>query len=370
MSKTQFRYLMVCALFIFCYVARSQEYSPFETDISHSKSTVLKKNLPAKGFTRKSGNVYCSLKDRNGNLWFGTTEDGLYRFDGTHFLNFLIPDGLPSNTINTIIEDAKGLIWIGTNSGLCTYDGSSFKQQPIIIAGHPINDTCVYKLFQDSKGLIWIGLNTGLYIYQNGRYTAFLGDSLVNNPTRLELKNIACILEDHLSNMWFGSGMGGGEGLTVYDGKLLTNHRPNKDVWIVSMLVDDKGSVWVSGRSHGYFRFDGKKFTDFSETNEFSLVESKNSHANCLNNELGFGPLIQDEAGEIWLTGKMKRFGGKGGLCRFKDGVCELISLSELPDGEAIWSLIEDGNGAVWIGTTNTGLYRLQDGHLKCFSEK
>src|SRR5687767_14623138 len=45
------------------------------------------------------GNVQCILEDKAGNLWFGTTQNGLYKYDGKTFRQFLVADGLNSNNI-------------------------------------------------------------------------------------------------------------------------------------------------------------------------------------------------------------------------------------------------------------------------------
>ena len=62
----------------------------------------------------RSGNVQCSLQDKAGNLWFGTGQNGLYKYDGKSFSRFLVVDGLNSNKISSILEDRDGKIWIGT----------------------------------------------------------------------------------------------------------------------------------------------------------------------------------------------------------------------------------------------------------------
>jgi len=46
--------------------------------------------------------VHCGLQDKTGNLWFGTTGDGVYRFDGKLFTNFTMKDGLDTNQIQCI----------------------------------------------------------------------------------------------------------------------------------------------------------------------------------------------------------------------------------------------------------------------------
>src|SRR5689334_6049132 len=51
------------------------------------------------------GNVQCGLQDKAGNLWFGTTLNGLYKYDGKSFTQFLLGNGLDSNNIFSLLED-------------------------------------------------------------------------------------------------------------------------------------------------------------------------------------------------------------------------------------------------------------------------
>ena len=56
------------------------------------------------------GNVQCGLQDKAGNLWFGTTENGLYKYDGKSFSQFLVANGLNSNNFSSILEEKDGKI--------------------------------------------------------------------------------------------------------------------------------------------------------------------------------------------------------------------------------------------------------------------
>ena len=47
-----------------------------------SKNTKLTKTQG----TTEHQNVHCSLQDKNGHLWFGTTGEGVYRYDGKIFI--------------------------------------------------------------------------------------------------------------------------------------------------------------------------------------------------------------------------------------------------------------------------------------------
>lgn len=72
--------------------------------------------------------VWTINSDRKGNLWIGTIDSGLWKYDGSKLTNYTVDDGLSSNAIWTIHFDEKGLMWIGTEGGgLMTYDGKAFK---------------------------------------------------------------------------------------------------------------------------------------------------------------------------------------------------------------------------------------------------
>src|SRR5436190_21721398 len=76
--------------------------------------------------SQKGDNVHCSLQDNAGNLWFGTTGEGVYKYDGKSFSQFTTTNGLNSNKVYCILEDKDGKIWIGTEAGVCLYDGKVF----------------------------------------------------------------------------------------------------------------------------------------------------------------------------------------------------------------------------------------------------
>ena len=55
--------------------------------------------------------IHCGLVDQQGNIWFGTTGEGVFRYDGKLFTQFTMKDGLSSNCIWSIMEDRSGTIW-------------------------------------------------------------------------------------------------------------------------------------------------------------------------------------------------------------------------------------------------------------------
>jgi ligand-binding sensor domain-containing protein len=71
--------------------------------------------------------VYAIQEDNSGNLWVGTVDAGVWKYDGTKLTNYTTADGLTSNAVNTIYKDKNGELWFGTDSdGICKFDGKRF----------------------------------------------------------------------------------------------------------------------------------------------------------------------------------------------------------------------------------------------------
>lgn len=323
----------------------------------------LRTNQSIDRLSKLSHNIHCSLLDRADNLWFGTTGDGVYHFDGKSFTNFTVEDGLSDNCVWSVLEDKTGNIWFGTDAGVCFYDGksiASFQVEPIDSLRR-----AVYSILQDQRGILWFGTANGVYCYDGKSCKRFLENDNVINQKGLHLKRVERILEDKDGNIWFCSGMGGGEGVCRYDGNSITNFKPNGDVWVPYILKDKAGNIWFSGRSHGYFRFDGEIFTDFTEGVGAILIPENQTGNSCLMGKVGFGPMLEDKTGNIWFVGKMIRFGGDGGIWRYDGKSCTNYSVPQGFGDEGIWSMVEDAEGNIWVGTSNTSLFRF-DG--KCFT--
>ena len=77
-----------------------------------------------------------------------------------------IEDGLSQSTPNTIIQDSKGFVWIGTQDGLNLYDGHKFR----VFHNDPddtlsLCDNFVHAILENSDGSLWIGTENGLNLY-------------------------------------------------------------------------------------------------------------------------------------------------------------------------------------------------------------
>lgn len=70
--------------------------------------------------------VWTITEDKQGNLWIGTIDAGLWKYDGKVLTNFTTKDGLASNSISAVFCDNNGYLWIGTGNGITNYDGKVF----------------------------------------------------------------------------------------------------------------------------------------------------------------------------------------------------------------------------------------------------
>jgi ligand-binding sensor domain-containing protein len=340
-----------------------------ETKLEHLNKTVTEQlsftsknaKLTKTQGTTEHQNVHCSLQDKDGNLWFGTTGEGVYRFDGKEFTQFTEKDGLSNNSIWSILEDRAGNIWFGTDDGVSRYDGKTISKIPFAIInlsdfGTVITQSgknSVWSMLQDKSGIIWFGTSQDLYCYDGKSFSRFLDNRNISNNQNLQLKWIQCLLEDRNGTIWMGSGPIASEGVIKFDGKNIISSKPNGDGWIRSMIEDKNGQIWFGGRSNGNFIYNGKTFTNYTE-------------------KVGIGnPILVDKSGKVWLSGEEKNatIESDGGIWRYDGKKFENFTTQNGLGKYSVWSMLEDRNGNIWIGTRNCGLYRYNGQTFQTFSE-
>lgn len=347
---------MLLLLFQFSTFYKGQTISNDTPPSFTSKQSKLKKTQGS----NEHQNIHCSLQDKEGNLWFGTTGEGVYRYDGKEFTQFTEKDGLSNNSVWSILEDATGKIWFGTDDGISCFDGGVISKVPIVLT-NPIGfseDTsfrknAVWSLFQDKSGIIWFGTSKDLYCYDGKSFSRFLDRSNISNDQQLQLKWIQCFLEDSNGNIWMGSGPIAEEGVIRFDGKSITSSKPNGDGWIRYMVKDKSGHIWFSGRHNGVFRYDGQSFIKFTE-------------------KVNIGSAIfNDKNGTIWFDGgeKINSIESIDGLWRYNGKTFENFTTKDGMGKNSVWNMLEDKAGDIWIGTRNCGLYQYDGKNFISFSE-
>lgn len=329
-----------------------------------SKPLISNKTIVKNHFSNQvqamADNIHCMMEDKAGNLWFGTTGDGVYKYDGKQFVNYTTKQGLKRNAIWSLLEDQKGNILIGTDAGLCMYNGKAISSIQIEASlGFTTNDfgsskNAIWSMLLDSKGKIWLGSGDGVFCYDGKSFTRFLKQGQILNPQSLKLKMVDDIYEDKQGIIWFASGMPPGlEGVCRFDGKSITSVKPNGDSWIRYIVSDKKGWIWFGGRLKGNFYFDGKAFANFNLRTDVGNV------------------ILCDAVGNLWFSGNEgdKNNESKDGIWRYDGKNFVNFSTNEGMGKEFVHSMFQDKKGNIWIGTRNTGLYRYDGKKITRFSE-
>ncbi len=108
--------------------------------------------------------IRCLLRDREGMVWVGTGNRGIFRFDPTRKVftdQIMDTEGLRNTRIRALHQDDDGYIWVGTYGGglhfidPATNEVYPFKTDPF----NPVHENfdIVYSIYEDPAGNIWAG---------------------------------------------------------------------------------------------------------------------------------------------------------------------------------------------------------------------
>lgn len=148
--------------------------------------------------------VTAIIKDQAGTYWFGTDGFGITCYHPEKGFEFFTKEnGLPDNSISSLLEDSRGDIWIATMlGGLGRYKNGEFIKYPY---GNPIKGWEVGALYEDHQSYIWFASeNHGIYQYNptNDAFTQF------HKAQGLQTDGVLSFLEDTSGRFWMG-GWGG-----------------------------------------------------------------------------------------------------------------------------------------------------------------
>jgi ligand-binding sensor domain-containing protein len=248
-------------------------------------------------------------------------------------------DGLPQNSVNTVLQTHEGYLWIGTEEGLVRFNSTQFttfsKANTPVMKAQDIR-----ALFEDRAGTLWVGtFGGGLYSLQEG--------ALIPHDAREGLDNlfIGAVTEDHDGRIWVGTegGLYRGEGgkFTRYTSAhgLPSDH-------VLSLAVDEGGTVWI-GTTHGLARFADGEFKSTRITGRSPEVAIKS---------------ILAAKNVLWIAT------GDGELLRWSDGKSVSLGIKhQLPRAPAS-VVYQDSSGTLWLGTNGSGVCRLQSNdRFECY---
>jgi ligand-binding sensor domain-containing protein len=261
-----------------------------------------------------------------------------------------VQDGVFNGAPNAITQTTDGYLWIGTQAGLMRFDGVRFVLW-IPPNGKRLPSSNVISLLGARDGSLWIGMEGGLSHWDNQDLSNYL----------IEPPRINSIIEDRNGIVWFtrsrGSDAAGGlcrvigTGIRCY-GK--ADGLPGADV-TGPLLEDNAGSLWVSTDT-AVFRWKPGSSTKYSPT-------ALKSHEGVD----GVQGLSVNPDGSVWVGIDLA---GPGlGLQQLVQGVWKSFVLPGF-DGSTleVQTLFSDRENVIWIGTIKQGIYRIHGRKVDHFS--
>jgi ligand-binding sensor domain-containing protein/signal transduction histidine kinase len=312
------------------------------------------------------------VEDAKGNLWIGT-ENGLNRLDPVsnqfqlHLTSETDSSTLSNNEISALLVDRTGTLWAGTQYGLNRFDETSGKftrhfANPLV--PNSLSNNTIYSLYEDREGVLWVGTWGGgvnKHSPAQGKFALYRYNP-EDPENSIPAEGVFGMAADSLGVAWFGSP---GGGLTRFDPKtgLSTHYQtdPNDPdslispkVWVV--YLDRAGALWA-GTSSGLDQLD-------QSTGKFIHHTVDRLKPNTSIRDNFISQIYESPGGNFWI-------GTSEGLDLY-DRNTEIfthITDTSEPQGatsEYVSAIFEDRDGILWVGTSGKGAYRF-DGKNDAF---
>ena len=278
-----------------------------------------------------------AFRDKEGGIWLGTMDAGVYHIHGDEFEKFSTEDGLSGDFVYGFYQDHEDGIWVATSGGVDYF--------------HPRKITTFSKsegLTSDGGDAVTAGVDNGVWLNEdsldllkNGKIHA------IQTGHGLPGRTITAIFEDSFGKLWCGID----HDLYHYDGSKFDRVQRKSDgstQFIVGITEDSGHDIWaeVSGHKHELIRVHGLRVVeDYPD----SIVPSARAMA--------AGP-----NGELWLGLR------NGDLARFHDGHADVFPSPGGPKSY-VYQVVVNQEGTV-LATTSAGVVGWKDGTSHLLSSK
>lgn len=308
-------------------------------------------------------NIRSLYADQNGDLWIGTDLEGLSHFD-TETEQFTrvwplpenAPSGLTGSSVVAIHQTDDGVIWAGTAHGLLRLNPATgrvktFRADPE--DPQSLQSDVVNVITEAPDGNLWIGTEYGLHYLDRDTETFTVSMADPANPHSMAHNIVRSLHVDNTGSLWLGNFP---SGISFLDHVSLFfrtyNHDPREknslnNNSVLSLREGDAGNLLIGtdGGGLNYYDRELKTFTHFEH--EPDNPQSLSSPA-----------VLDIESapdGKWWL-------GTWGGGLNLFDPVTEQFAQFRLnaayPAAQNVWTVLHDSRDTLWIGTTGAGLGR------------
>lgn len=332
------------------------------------KNTLQDKN------TLIENNINVIQEDNSGNVWIGTN-GGLCRYnrEKDNFSRSIRIENSEEKTIIikdrifSIFQDSNNILWIGTNVGLYqltkSLKGSNLFQIKHLTTNstkNSIHSNIINSIVQDEKGNIWLGTSKGLNLLSYEDITNIKFDNYTKylyGTEHLTNEYITRLSADYNGDVWIGTKNGLNKIVYDVDGssyKIENYYHQKNDTnslignEITTICPDKNRTVWIGTKSRGISRYNYQK-------NSFENYVKSDLNENSINsNEIT--RIYEDNNGVLWISA-IAGFLNKLDLQKKR-----IVHLKKIPwnsnslSDNIINVIYEDSKKGVWVGTVNGGL--------------
>ncbi|MWB93145.1 response regulator [Flavobacterium sp. GA093] len=332
-------------------------YGLLELDLNGKVKQVYKDKFKREPLLNDIENL---VIDKFGYLWLGTTENGLIKIkpetDNYQFENYFIT----KNKILSIVQSSLDYIICGTeNDGLLVvnYKGQVLKKYLYSkYDNFSLKSNSVWSLYEDKEKRLWLGyFNKGLGVLDkpNNKFNSL--EALVNNDNSLQTSYVTSVVKDKKGNLLISTEGGGLDIYNLAAKSFIHVNKNNQNYYsgldagdIQTILIDSKQNIWLGSWDRGiYFLKNG--ITRFINYNTRNTAELKS------NRIFSFS---EDSKGRIWIGTFIK------GLHYFDPKSNTFIHCDSKPfvenslDKAFIRKVFVDSDDILWVGTI-LGLYQV-----------
>jgi signal transduction histidine kinase/ligand-binding sensor domain-containing protein len=330
--------------------------------------------ITSPGFDSSTLNVICLLMDRNGALWVGTRDQGIYRVNGDRVEHFGANEGLSGDLVTGIFEDREGDLWTTTSRGIDCFhqlpvisfskreglsgenvvsvissgensvwlaNGNSLeaiKQGQVftVRSGHGLPGHEVTSLFKDHANRLWVGVDNDLFRYEHGQFRRVIRKD--GSGTRF----VVGITEDTRYEIWAEISGTKRELIRIHDLKVVDEYPEAKIPSARRLSADTDGTIWLGLRDGNLARFQN------SSLKVYPSPDNSNSEIR---------QVLANSDGSVFGTASF-------GLVVWRDGKSHTLTTRNGLPCNGIIGVAWDNGGNLWL-YTECGLVRILVKELK-----
>ena len=333
----------------------------------------------------KNCQITSIVEDAAGSLWVGTNGSGLFRYANRQWHSFSSLDGLTDDNVGSILEDREGNLWVGTAGGLDRFQNTAITTL-----------TSKQGLISNDVTAVAEGVNGEIFVFSDGGGLTELQGSTARRyalPEGLPSIFGASLYVSHDGSLWIGAE----KGLGRLKAGQLTTYTANRELlgqFISAINEDEHGLIIATSRTQLFrfrndllepFTFDGIS-TPLSKPGNYTFVIYRAPDATLwfgtVKGLFGFvhgkpselwqrqqirfpvTEIFDDGLGSLWLGGRVP------GITRFRieDGTVTRYTSEQGLFDEIPTRILADRTNNLWISTSR-GIFRVLRAELDAISE-